>query len=132
MSAGVLIGQSAINGRGVFANRDFARGETVIAWHPKLLTHAQLSTVPVADQVYMIKLSNRWYLMQSPERYVNHSCDANTKTVGRKDVARRNIKSGEEITSDYAAIISLDSFRCHCGSAQCRGAIGRATRNTDE
>ena len=63
--------------------------------------------------------------MQSPEKYVNHSCDPNTETRNQCDVAVEDIKKGEEITSDYAEQGSSVSFICMCGSKKCRGLIKR-------
>ncbi len=39
--------------------------------------------------------------MQSPEKFVNHSCEANTQVRNHGDIAIRNINKGEGITSDY-------------------------------
>ena len=66
--------------------------------------------------------------MPSPERHINSCCDPNTyvKTIDgvRHVVARRQVKSGEEITYDY--IINChggDVWQCSCGSPRCRGRI---------
>ncbi len=62
--------------------------------------------------------------MQSPERYVNHSCVANTQVKDFCDVAVRDISKGEEITSDYSeGLLSGFSMRCNCGSKNCRKII---------
>jgi len=63
--------------------------------------------------------------MQVPEKYVNHSCNANTRVGNQCDIAIRDIKKGEEITSDYGKEGSFISFKCECGSKNCRGRIGR-------
>ncbi len=60
--------------------------------------------------------------MQSPEKFVNHSCQANTKVKNGCDIAIKNIKKGEEITADYGKEISV-SFICRCGHKNCRGII---------
>ena len=60
--------------------------------------------------------------MQSPEKFVNHSCEPNTHVKNSCDVAVRNIKKGEEITSDYGKN-NFVSFICKCGGKNCRGAI---------
>lgn len=62
---------------------------------------------------------------------VNHSCDPNcgvrVNPSGAHDfTARRAIKTGEEITFDYAMRnYTIDFFPsiCACGSLKCRGAI---------
>lgn len=57
--------------------------------------------------------------MQPPERYMNHSCEANTRVVGQSDVASRDILPGEEITPDYMDI-ETENLSCNCGSIKCR------------
>jgi len=58
--------------------------------------------------------------MQKPERYINHSCDSNTVPKNNCDVAISKIEKGEEITSDYSKIESLDDFKCKCESKNCK------------
>ena len=60
--------------------------------------------------------------MQSPERFVNHSCESNTTVKNRSDIAIKNIKKGEEITSNYSSH-GIESFKCKCGSKGCKGII---------
>jgi len=61
---------------------------------------------------------------QSPEKYVNHSCDANTFEKDFCDIALKNIKKGEEITSDYGgAKVSEPHFKCNCKSKKCKQQI---------
>lgn len=69
---------------------------------------------------------NKIVLMQSPEVYINHSCDPNTyvKTIDgiRKVLAMRDIKTGDEVTYDYSINGDDDgTFNCGCGSKNCRG-----------
>jgi len=60
--------------------------------------------------------------MQAPERYVNHSCNPNTKVNNFSDIAIRNIEIGEEITSDYSGQ-GLEKFKCKYGSEDCKKII---------
>lgn len=62
--------------------------------------------------------------MQAPEKYVNHSCEPNTTAKGFCDVAIRNIKKGEEITGNYEETAGGASFKCSCGSTNCKKIIG--------
>lgn len=57
--------------------------------------------------------------------FINHSCDPNAWMVDAfTHVARRNIKKGEEITTDYALMEADENFiakwECKCGSHLCR------------
>lgn len=119
----IIVKKSKINKKGVFAARDFKRGEVVLKWNPKALKKSKIDKLRASQKYYIYKAGkNKYFLMQSPEKFVNHSCDANTQVKNYCDVAARDIKKGEEITSDYGKG-SLVPFRCKCGSKNCRGAI---------
>ncbi len=61
--------------------------------------------------------------------YVNHSCDANAGFHGQIFiVAMRDIKKGEEITSDYREN-SLVLFKCNCGTRNCQGIMNKKVAN---
>jgi hypothetical protein len=65
-------------------------------------------------------------LMQTPERYINHSCDPNCYVYSaereRYVLTRRNIAEGEELVVDYSLnAVGGDYWTCHCGAARCRG-----------
>ncbi len=119
----VVSKKSPISGRGVFAARDFKRGEIVLRWQPKLLDAKQIKKLSDKEKIYVSQCGNKFYLMQPSECYVNHSCEANTYARNGCDVAKRNIKSGEEITADYTQEGIMSSFRCYCGSKNCKGII---------
>jgi len=121
----VIVKKSKINKKGVFANKNFKKGEVVLEWHPKALKESEVRKMPSDKRHYVYKSADKYFLMQSPEKYVNHSCDANTEARNGRDIAVRDIKKGEEITSDYTKQGSSTSFICTCGSQKCRGFIKR-------
>jgi len=43
MSRDIFIKKSNLHGRGVFASRDFKKGEIVLSWHPKKITKKQVN-----------------------------------------------------------------------------------------
>lgn len=111
---------SKIHSKGLFATELIKQGETVVAWNPKVLTKEQAKKLPANEQKhYLYPDGNNMLWMQPPERYMNHSCDANTHAVGKSDVALRDIQEGEEITSDYLDVETED-FVCNCGAKNCR------------
>lgn len=113
---------SPINGKGLFAVELISEGETVVAWKPKRLTRQEAAALPAYElEHYTYPEDGSILWMQPPERYMNHSCDANTHVVDRSDVALREIHIGEEITSDYLDL-GTESFICNCGSVNCRGS----------
>src|SRR5207302_2059031 len=79
---------------------------------------------PLTDEIFV-----SW--SHEPEHWkpINHSCDPNAWLEGLNLVARRRIKTGEEITMDYATFCneSMEEFACSCDSPDCRMMI----RGTD-
>ena len=78
--------------------------------------------------------------MDQPERFLNHSCDANCMFQPTREVTTvRQIARGEELTIpyDWADPAQVErhpdhyfwdprwSFRCRCGARRCRGVIDR-------
>lgn len=102
MSNDILIGKGNLAGKGVYANKDFKKGEVVISYNLKLLTEETLKNVPKSEKIFTHRHRGAIYLYSEPERYVNHSEDPNTyqDLTNRCDVALKNIKKGEMITTD--------------------------------
>ena len=115
----LIIKKSKIQGKGVFANKDFKKGSIVLRWNPKKITKEEAGQLTTKQKHYLYQERNRYFLMQSPERYVNRSCDANTIPKNLCDGAVRSIKKGKEITSNY----NNASFKCKCGTKGCTDKI---------
>ena len=126
----VEVKESPIKGKGVFATRPIATGEVVL--------HIDDSVVVDPDDPVLSKLigsepdpcdylpDGTVILMQSPERYINHSCDPNVYIFSvdkeRFVLAMRDILAGEELLFDYAINeVGGDWLDCLCGSPNCRG-----------
>jgi len=122
MPKDTIVRKSAIDKRGVFALRDFRKGEVVLKWRPKILKKSEADKLPNKEKHYIKKSGKKYFLMQAPEKFVNHSCGPNTEVKNSCDIAIKNIKKGEEITSDYGEGEAI-SFQCKCGSKNCRGDI---------
>ena len=90
--------------KGVFANRNFKKGEIVVRYKLKQLTKQEFEKLPNKEKQFTHKHRDVIYLYSSPERYVNHSSNPNTvqNLKDKCDVAVRSIKKGEEITTDAA------------------------------
>jgi hypothetical protein len=119
---GVIVKDSRIQGKGVYASRDFKKGEVVIDWSKcsKELTKKQLDKLSKNEKKYVSCSSKgKWVLFSAPAKYVNHSCDPNTKAKDGCDVAIRAIKKGEEITANYIFEKADIDFKCNCGSKNC-------------
>ena len=98
----VIIGNGKLAGKGVYANRDFKKGEVVIKYHLKPLTKEEYKKLPRSEKMFTHTHRGQIYLYSEPERYVNHSDNPNTYQDSERqhDIALREIKIGEMITSD--------------------------------
>jgi hypothetical protein len=98
----VIIGKGALAGKAVYANRDFKKGELVIQYHLIPLTQEDIGKLSENEKIFTHSHWGTIYLYSEPERYVNHSDHPNTyQDLKRQcDIALRDIKKGEMITSD--------------------------------
>ena len=127
----VIARQSTIHGNGLFAARNFAAGEVILSIDDSRIVddeHPLRSDLGEHQDHCDYLAGDRVVLMRSPEVYINSSCDPNgyVKTINgtRYVIARRLVRSGEEITYDY--IINFHGgivWDCTCGSPRCRGFV---------
>ena len=111
------------NGKGLFANKNFRKGETVLEFKGKIVgwTRATNRSLQIEDHKWIRPFQN------SLESYINHSCNP---TCGIKKlnmiVAMKLIKKGDEITFDYSTTVGENYWKmtCLCGSKNCRKIIG--------
>ena len=98
----IVIGKGDLVGKGVYANRDFRKGEVVVRYNLRVLTKAEYEELPESERMFTHIRYGVIYLYSEPERYVNHSYPPNTHQDFRNDcdVASRDIKKGEMITTD--------------------------------
>ena len=121
----VIVKKSKIEGYGVFAKRDFKKGEVVMTWDlSNKISKEEYQKLPESKKIHTIQHEDGYVINKSPEKYVNHSCNANVHEENGKDVATKNIKKGEEITFDYGkAKPNEPYFECSCGSKNCKKRI---------
>ena len=123
--ANVLVRKSKIQGKGVFAAKDFKKGETIMKWDTSIiLIDCDARKIPLKKRKYLVYSDGMFILSQPPEKYLNHSCISNTKEKNYCDIASRDISKGEELTTDY----SLDApphikMKCACKNSNCKRVI---------
>ena len=118
----VVVHDSPIHGRGVFAARRFQPGDVVIDGCREVLSDEAVKALPPEERVFLEVIDGQNILMRPPARFVNHSCDPNARGTSRHDVAIRVIEAGEEVTVDYVAEhVTGVSLECNCKSLNCRG-----------
>lgn len=99
---GIIIGPGELDEKGVYANRDFKKGEVVIQYHLTEITEEQYQALPEKEKMFTHSHWGKVKLYSVPERYVNHSDHPNTyqDLIKQCDIALRDIKKGEMITGD--------------------------------
>lgn len=98
----VTIGKGIASGKGLYAARDFKKGELVIKYELKPLTFQDLKALSSEDYAATHNVNGQIYLYPAPVRYVSHSEDPNVRNDHKQqaDIALRDIKAGEAITID--------------------------------
>jgi len=102
---GVVVKRSS-TGLGLFATRPYKKGERVIEYFGRTLSHAEEYS---SRSKYLFEINSRRTIdgaaRENIARYINHSCKPNCEAdVTRGHVfidAIKNIKIGEEFTYDY-------------------------------
>ncbi|HET7268545.1 MAG TPA: SET domain-containing protein-lysine N-methyltransferase [Oleiagrimonas sp.] len=146
----IVARRSPIHGNGVFAVAPIAKGETVIEYKGRLITHIQ------ADREYgdgadtghtFLFTLNDSYIVDgnvdgNTARWINHSCDPNCEALIDEDEdgdprhdkvlieALRDIAPGEELTYNYGIVLDVAHtpkmkklWGCRCGSSNCTGTL---------
>ncbi len=130
LSPKVRIGDSPIQGRGLFAAADIDAGEVVkilggmvmddAAFRAHVEGLSRFDALAIDDGINLVLPPG------DPAGLGNHSCDANTVMADEVTiVAGRNIAEGEELTIDYAVMTVHEDWEmpCRCGTAACRGVV---------
>ncbi|MBI2655424.1 SET domain-containing protein-lysine N-methyltransferase [Candidatus Woesearchaeota archaeon] len=124
------------NGKGVFANKNFKRGDSILQFEGKILDDNDIEIDTYEDE-YCIQIGKRAYLGPSGklDDFVNHSCSPNCGIKKTKEklllVALRTIKKSEELAFDYSTWADYSTsmkghlwkMHCNCGSKNCRRII---------
>jgi hypothetical protein len=98
----IAIGEGGLDGRGVYAGRDFVAGEPLLAYALRPIDEVEYQALPVVERLFVHSYGGRRYLYPLPARYVNHS----EQPTAYEDfdrgcyVALRDIAAREPITID--------------------------------
>ena len=98
--ADVYIGKGKLAGKGVYAGRDYSKGELIKPWNLKELTQDEFDALPKNEHMFTHSFNGKIYLFPEPSRYTNHSASPNAVSDYEKqcDYALRDIKKDEMIT----------------------------------
>src|SRR3989344_3074270 len=113
----VIVKKSKTHGKGIFAVRDFKKDEILLHLDfTHTLSKEVFKKLSKRNKMRVSFINNKYIAMQSPESYMNHSCEANTLVKDFNDIAIVNIKKGEEITTNYFRDVCGLNFICKCKS----------------
>ncbi|MGE0206886.1 MAG: SET domain-containing protein [Candidatus Babeliales bacterium] len=119
-------------GYGVFATKDIQAGEFIGGLYGKFYQAQECMDLPEEYRDHVMQCGDHvWRACKTSDeavQYLNHSCNPNCGVLGLFDfVAMRDIKAGEEITTDYGmqddSNWAVPGGKCLCASEQCRGDI---------
>ncbi len=150
MALKIVRRRSPIHGNGVFAKELIRKGEPIVEYKGKLITHEEADKNHHADidtgHTFLFTLNDH-YIIDAEQggniaRWINSSCEPNSIAFvhehdsgdPRKEKviieALRTIRPGEEITYDYGFEFDvpytkrlLKIWACHCGRSSCRGTM---------
>lgn len=139
----IVVRNSPIHGRGVFALRHIPKGTRIIEYKGQLITdkeadrrysraheHSPHTMLFSVDGGRVIDATRRG----NSARWINHSCAPNCEIEEANQrvfiEARRDIRPREELTYDYNLQIGEKHTKkakrehaCFCGSRRCRGTM---------
>lgn len=134
---------SDVHGKGVFALERIAQDSEIIAYTGEIISweeadarHPHNPDEP--NHTFYFALENETVIDGAAggndARWINHSCEPNCQAFESDDgvyiSSMRTIRTGEELTFDYALVIDetitdelREEYACHCGSIRCRGTM---------
>lgn len=119
-------------GKGVFAKEDIGKGEFIGGLYGQFFQAQESMDLPDEWRDHIMQCApHLWRACKSKDeavQYLNHSCEPNVGVLGFFDfVAMRDIKAGEELTTDYAMQDDsnwlVPGGKCLCEAQNCRGVI---------
>lgn len=136
MSSKAVVDRSGKKGLGVYAKRSIKKNEIVAVTGGYIMTRPEIKKLPRELENLTYQVEDNLFIGVKQKAEVednwmfNHSCEPNLGQRGQLSlVAMRQIKSGEELTFDYATAsyrikgASQFKMRCLCGAKNCRKVI---------
>jgi hypothetical protein len=138
----VVVRNSKIHGRGVYAARRIRKGTRIIEYVGDRVSHeeadARYDAKPDDGHTFLFVVDDGICIDAgiggNAARFINHKCDANCETIieDRRVFieALRTIQPGEELGYDYQLTWEstddpeeLKLYQCLCGASNCRGTM---------
>ncbi len=136
----VIVRNSPIHGRGVFASRSIAADTFLIEYEGERISEKKAAKRHGTDpdnpyHTFFFSLESGKLIDGgvdgSDARWINHACEPNCEAREEKGrvyiYSLRDIKRGEELNYDYGLVIDerytkklKKAYECRCGAATCR------------
>ncbi len=126
MISDIEVRDAGKKGNGVFALKHFIKGEFIFrGTRGRLIKAKDLDKLTPLERRHLGEVDKDTFeIMKVPGVYLNHSCDPNAISHGANLYARKDIKKGEEITTDYRATGNFKNrWKCYCGTKNCKGWV---------
>lgn len=122
--------QSSERSAGVFATVPLAKDTLLAVFGGTIMNKESVLSLPAESIKNVLQIDDGLWIGSSHAEktdFINHSCDPNAGLKGQIFlVAMRDIVSGEEITFDYATVVSewigMEPLTCNC-QASCRKKV---------
>lgn len=126
--------RSTLSGkRGMFSKNKIDKHEPLAVFGGTVITKKQVLHLSKESIPCVLQISDDLWITSGsdtlePIDYINHSCNPNAGMRGHiLLVAMRDIEPNEEVTFDYAMVVSewvgMDPISCDCGSSECRKIV---------
>ena len=137
----IVVRRSSIHGLGVFALRTIRKGERIIEYAGRRISHAEADRLYPGDSsphTMLFIFDRRTVIDANREgnsaRFINHCCKPNCTAKFEKEGifidALRDIRRGEELNYDYNMVLgerhtpkAKRENPCYCGAKRCRGTL---------
>jgi len=142
MNHTIIVQESSIHNKGVFAARDIKKGEHITKYIGEKISrsegtrraeqnHEHAKTDSAAAGTYIFELKDGYDLdgdvPGNDAKYINHSCSPNCRIEIKENhidiYAAKDIQKGEELSYNYGFEFTdeYSEYPCRCGSLNCVG-----------
>lgn len=125
--------RSSTHRNGLFTTSSLVKGTLLAVFGGIILTKEEVLSLEEPLRRYVLQIDDNLWIgsglsYAEPADLINHSCSPNAGIQGQIClVALRDIHANEEITFDYATVltqwIGIEEITCSCGSIECRKII---------
>ena len=139
----IQVRRSGVHGKGVFAVRDIAQGETLIEYVGEIIDWEQAKERHPHDprnpqHTFYFQVSETHVIDArvggNSSRWINHACSPNCEADEQDGHVfirtLRDVRAGEELSYDYGLVIEerhsaqlKTQYACRCGTERCRGTL---------